>query len=69
MNINKNTQTHTSMLTVFDEILTPIGIKPVSMDTSLDDSSFLGFKPFSNEKTQFWPTTQINIKASRSYNH
>ena len=41
--MKKSTQTHTSMLTVSDEILTPIGIKPVSMDT-------LGFKPFSNEK-------------------
>ena len=68
--MKKNTQTHTSMLTVSDDILTPIGIKPVPMDTSSGDSSLLGFQPFSNEKAPiFWPKTQINIKASHSYNH
>ena len=48
--MKKNTQTHTSMLTASDEILIPIGIKPVSMDTLSADSSLLGFKHFSNEK-------------------
>ena len=48
----ENTQTHTSMLTVSDDILTPIGIKPVPMDASLGDSSLLGFQPFSNEKNK-----------------
>ena len=32
VNMKKNTQTRTSMLTVSDEILTPIGIKLVPMD-------------------------------------
>ena len=52
VNMKKNTQTHTSMLTVYDEILTPIGIKPVYMDTSSGESSLLGFKPFSNKKNK-----------------
>ena len=70
VNIKNNTQTHESMLTVSDDILTPIGIKPGPMDTSSGDSSLLQFKPFSNEKAPiFWPKTQININASFIYNH
>ena len=58
------------MLTMSNDILAPIGMKPGPMDTSPGDSSLLRFKPFSNEKApNFWPKTEINIKASRTYNH
>ena len=63
-------KTSTSLLNVSNDILTPIGIKPVTMETLSGDSSLLGFQPFSNENSQFFlPKTQINIKASRSYNN
>ena len=37
VNMKKNIKTHKSMLSVSDDILKPIGIKPVPMDTLSGD--------------------------------
>ena len=54
VNIKNKKQKHTSLLTVSEDILTPIVKQPGPTDTSSGESFLLQFRPFSNEKTRIF---------------
>ena len=60
VNIKNKKNTHTSLLTASEYILTPIVKQPGPTDTLSGESSLLQFRPFSNEKT---PIFGLQVKS------